>query len=337
LEQNWTESSSYAKRTDFNEYRGKKFIFGQIFSATQMTKRSTIPVHKLQEHTDQRYHLKRVDANSELARNSVLLDAHRDDHYIFLILDNGSGRMMVDFNSHVLEANSVFFVSPGQVHKYYGSDVDICGWFLAIDAGLIPDLFRNVLEDPFLVTEPLVMSESEMQPLVQCLRLVSAVEQQRESVYSRQSLYSLLASFVGIVADLYAGRCGAAEGKPGRSKMITLEFRQMVAQRFRTLKSPGEYAEALHLSLSYLNEIVKETTGFTVSYWIQQEIVLEAKRLLYYSQCSVKEIAHELGYEDHTYFSRLFKKQVAQTPGEFRGEYRGAASGAVSDGEVRMG
>ena len=54
----------------------------------------------------------------------------------------------------------------------------------------------------------------------------------------------------------------------------------------------------------------------------QQEIMLEAKRLLYHSNCSVKEIAHELGYEDHTYFSRLFKKTVGDTPGEFRRHYR---------------
>jgi len=109
--------------------------------------------------------------------------------------------------------------------------------------------------------------------------------------------------------------------------MITLEFRQLVTQRFKTMKSPADYAEAMHLSLSYLNEIVKETTGFPVSYWIQQEVILEAKRLLYYSQCSVKEIAFELGYEDHTYFSRLFKKQAGQTPGEFRAGYRGGAGG----------
>ena len=290
-----------------------------------MAKRSTIPVHKLQEHTDQRYHLERVDILSERVRDAVLMDAHRDDHYIFLLQETGWSKMMVDFSLQVLKENTVFFVSPGQVHDYKGSETDASGWFLAIDAGLIPDLFRTVLEDPFLEQKPLVMNDAEIDPLLQCLRLVSAVKQQRESVYSRQSLYSLLASFVGIVADLYAGRCVATEGKLSRSRVITLEFRQMVAQRFKTLKSPGEYAEALHLSLSYLNEIVKETTGFTVSYWIQQEIVLEAKRLLYYSQCSVKEIAHELGYEDHTYFSRLFKKQVGQTPGEFRAGHRGLA------------
>jgi AraC-like DNA-binding protein len=285
-------------------------------------------VHKLQEHTDQRYRLVHVDYHSQIVKDSVLLAAHRDDHYIFIVQETGWSRLMVDFGLQVLKGNTVFFVSPGQVHDYKGSGEDASGWFLAIDPGLIPDLFRTVLEDPFLAQKPLVMNDAEIEPLVQCLRLVSAFDQQRESVYSRQSLYSLLASFVGIVVDFYAERCGAEEGKLSRSKVITLEFKQMVTQRFKTLKSPGEYAKALHLSLSYLNEIVKETTGFTVSYWIQQEIVLEAKRLLYYSQCSVKEIAHELGYEDHTYFSRVFKKQEGQTPGEFRGESRDGSPAA---------
>ena len=88
------------------------------------------------------------------------------------------------------------------------------------------------------------------------------------------------------------------------------------------MKSPAEYAAALNLSLSYLNEAVKACTGFAVSYWIQYEVILEAKRLLYHTDYNVKEIANELGYEDHAYFSRLFKKMVVQTPVEFRRRYR---------------
>jgi AraC family transcriptional activator of pobA len=54
-----------------------------------------------------------------------------------------------------------------------------------------------------------------------------------------------------------------------------------------------------------------------------QEVVLEAKRLLYYSRLNVKEIAYELGYEDHTYFSRLFKQNTEMTPLAFRRIYHG--------------
>lgn len=110
--------------------------------------------------------------------------------------------------------------------------------------------------------------------------------------------------------------------KGPRSQTITREFRKLLAHEYKRLKSPADYAGALHLSAPYLNEAVKEATGFTVSHWIQQEIVLEAKRLLYHSPCTVKEIAYQLGYEDHTYFSRLFKKSVGKTPGDFRGQYR---------------
>jgi len=95
----------------------------------------------------------------------------------------------------------------------------------------------------------------------------------------------------------------------------------MLAMKYKTMKSAGEYASALHLSLSYLNEAVKEATVFTVSYWIQHEILLESRRLLYYGGGSVKEIAHELGYDDHAYFSRMFKKAVGRSPGGFRAQY----------------
>ena len=62
-------------------------------------------------------------------------------------------------------------------------------------------------------------------------------------------------------------------------------------------------------------------TGFPISYWIHQQVVLEAKRLLYYTNMDVKEIAFSLGYEDPTYFSRLFSKVTGISPGAFRQKF----------------
>ena len=87
------------------------------------------------------------------------------------------------------------------------------------------------------------------------------------------------------------------------------------------MKSPCQYADKLNYSLSYLNESVKSVTGFPISYWIHQQIILEAKRLLYYTDMSVREIAFFLGYEDHTYFSRLFSKVAGMSPGAFRQKF----------------
>jgi len=87
------------------------------------------------------------------------------------------------------------------------------------------------------------------------------------------------------------------------------------------MKTPAEYAESLHITPAYLNEVVKDTTGYPVSYWIHNEIVLEAKRMLFYTEQSVKEIAHILGYVDVAYFIRLFKKRTQITPLQFRQKY----------------
>jgi YesN/AraC family two-component response regulator len=84
------------------------------------------------------------------------------------------------------------------------------------------------------------------------------------------------------------------------------------------MKRPADYAEVLNISVAYLNECVKNVTGFSVSHHIQQRIILEAKRLLYHSDNSVKEIAAELGYDDYPYFSRLFVKVAGITALTFR-------------------
>jgi YesN/AraC family two-component response regulator len=76
------------------------------------------------------------------------------------------------------------------------------------------------------------------------------------------------------------------------------------------------------LSSYYLNEAIKKTTGLSVGDYIRNEIVLQAKRLLFYTNLSVKEIASSLGYDDYAYFTRLFTKSAGVSPTQFKAHYR---------------
>ena len=67
---------------------------------------------------------------------------------------------------------------------------------------------------------------------------------------------------------------------------------------------------------------MKEISGQTVSYWIQKMIITEAKRLLYFTDWTVKEIAIDLGYEDHAYFSRFFTLAEEVSPVGYRKKHR---------------
>ena len=106
-----------------------------------------------------------------------------------------------------------------------------------------------------------------------------------------------------------------------RTAIITFQFKLLLCANYQSLKRSSQYAEKLNISPVYLNEAVKTTTGLSVSECIRNEIVIRAKRLLFHTNMSVKEIALELGYEDWAYFTRMFSKASLLTPTQFRAKY----------------
>lgn len=128
-------------------------------------------------------------------------------------------------------------------------------------------------------------------------------------------------TLIGLLTSLYLEGATPVD-KLSRSEIITKAFKSALQRDFVSIKQPSAYALTLNISTSYLNECVKDTTGQPVSYHIQQRIILEAKRLLYHSDQSVKEIADTLGFEDYAYFSRLFSKATGMSALSFRNKNR---------------
>ena len=105
----------------------------------------------------------------------------------------------------------------------------------------------------------------------------------------------------------------------GSKTPLTLEnLQNAIETNFKTLHSPGDYGELLHISTKALNKASKAHFNKTLSDLIAERRIIEAKRELYLTSKAVKEIAFELGYEDEFYFSRYFKKKVGVSPQVFR-------------------
>lgn len=166
-------------------------------------------------------------------------------------------------------------------------------------------------------------SEQEALQLSACAKLVfDFFSRSEQSAQHYPILHSLASACIGMIAEIYQANEPELTQQGSRPEMITRQFRKLLNESYKTRKNPSQYASALCISLSYLNEVVKAVSGFPVSYWIHHEIILEAKRLLYYSDLSIKEIAFSLGYEDHAYFSRLFTKVTGISAVAFRRRYR---------------
>ncbi|WP_447640839.1 MULTISPECIES: AraC family transcriptional regulator [Chitinophagaceae] len=285
-----------------------------------MKPKETIPIHQIQTHLKDSFFIKQYDGLDESAHIWMNV-RHRDEYFIFLLLKNGILKMDIDFRNVSMTGPSIFYVKPGQVHNVHFLEEGL-GWTLAVEPGFLHRSHRQALENPFIDPVP-IQSKELMRTFILLEKLMQTLTAS-DATHSSQLRKDMVNSMVGLITECVPHETDITlNGNiPERSHQIYNSFRALASQHFRTIKKPSAYAEKLHISLSYLNEVVKSISGFTVSYWIHYEVVLEAKRLLFYSSLTIKEISYTLGYEDPAYLSRLFSRNAGTSPQSFRNKNR---------------
>ncbi|MDR0348580.1 MAG: helix-turn-helix domain-containing protein [Tannerella sp.] len=279
-----------------------------------------IPLHQMDTHTPPGIAFSYVETMNERGEVMIVSDkcmVHRDDYYLFLFIYAADAFLALDFEEIRIMENMVLYIRPGQVH--FVSEIRrIKGWSLAIDPVLVEKSCKNIFESRFHTQQAITLDTSALARMSETAHLLHTVMQTEPTAFSNGIILNLANVFIGTVAEQYAGRKEGVLRRNSRGMRIVHQFKELLSGNFKTVKSPVQYARMLNYSLSHLNESVKNATGFPVSYWIHQQVVTEAKRLLYYTGMDVKEIAFSLGYEDPAYFSRLFLKVTGVSPGTFR-------------------
>jgi AraC family transcriptional regulator, transcriptional activator of pobA len=105
------------------------------------------------------------------------------------------------------------------------------------------------------------------------------------------------------------------------------KFNLLVEANFKTEHTVNYYAGRLNKSPKTLSNMFALYNRKTPLQMIQERIIIEAKRLLYYTDKSVKQITYELGFEDPAYFSNFFKRHTAASPLDFRNDRDVATAG----------
>jgi AraC family transcriptional regulator, transcriptional activator of pobA len=249
---------------------------------------------------------------------------HRNDHFVTLILTSGSAELLVDFKKVIVAKDTLVFLIPGQIQKAVKFSNNSKGWIMFLDNKLVDDQSRMMIEDSLHKGPLLSPSPSDLSWYNQYFELLF-------QTYHDNSLGSLHRSAVNALAGPCIYKIASAfqansdkltgEHSP-RSIELTKKFKRLVRKHYRELKKPSDYAEMLNFSISYLNDTIKSVTGFTTTYFIQQEMLREGQRLLSYTDSSIKEIASHLGFDDPKYFNRIFSKLVGVSPGRFRNIFK---------------
>ncbi|OUL60718.1 AraC family transcriptional regulator [Flavobacterium sp. AJR] len=243
--------------------------------------------------------------------------AHRDDHYMFIIQQSGRFLLELDFNEVLMEGPSLCFVVPGQVHRYI--DCKNCkGWLVFIDNDFILKQYREIFNTYLNVQQ--VVSVQTNEPSFALLPLIETINKDKSIPLRKTLLNSAVETLTGIIISKIIESQNSKIITNSQKYATIARYKQLVNTKHKELKQVKAFASLLNISPLYLNQVSKEVTGFPASHWINQETLLEAKRLLHFTSLDIKEIAFELGYEDHTYFSRFFKKNIGITASDFRKE-----------------
>ena len=245
----------------------------------------------------------------DVASASRVRYSHRDDYYMIGMIVSGNLDCRIDFQSYAVSRPSIIILTPGQVHQFVVEN-DITGCVLAVDPRLLDEKLLHRLDQLRSFHSPVYEAEDYADFAALC-RLIS--RQKNTSVG-----INLVKAAVEIIIDSITSRTPTAESLTDRRHQLMLGFRELLNENITKQRRPGFYASLLNISTVYLNEIVQFVAGQSASDYIKNEIILLAKRELFYTSDSIKEISHRLGFTDNAYFSRLFTETVGMSPNAFR-------------------
>ncbi|AZB29936.1 MULTISPECIES: helix-turn-helix transcriptional regulator [Chryseobacterium] len=246
---------------------------------------------------------------------------HRHDFYVTVIFTKGTGIHEIDFQKYDVSEGSLFFLSPGQVHSWELSpDTDGYIFFFSQPYYEMHYVNQKLKNFPFFNSpsfpRKLQLQSTELEAMI---RLFEAIqnEHQSQNVMKQSFILSLISQiYIQSVREFSKGDEKTSATSVSYFKHYQ-DFENLLEESFTSQKSISFYASQLNISAKHLNRITQTVMQKTASEIITERVILEAKRMLIYLDEGLVEIAFRLGYEEYSYFARMFRKNTGITPSQF--------------------
>jgi AraC-like DNA-binding protein len=276
-------------------------------------------INQCDQHITMNIDIKRLE--DHLKRSKNVKFPHRHEFYNLIYITHGSGTHDIDFKRFKVQPNQLFFMNDGQIHNWDLSD-DIKGYTF-----FFKKQFYTVSEPHFALNNlpffhngvneaQMVVFEKPDALIIENLFQDMLLEQNGSKIFNESIIITLLK--IILIRSLRAYVPDYSKNTSNQNKLKIRQFEQLIEENFLNIKAVKDYAELITMSSNYLNGLCTQNLGKNAGELIRERVILEAKRLLIYTNLSICELSNTLGYENCSYFIRLFKKTVGQTPEQFR-------------------
>ncbi|KAA2239544.1 helix-turn-helix domain-containing protein [Chitinophaga agrisoli] len=250
-------------------------------------------------------------------------EPHRHTGFTITLLLSGQLTQYIDFEKHTVSAPAVILLAPDQVHQHGEEDTISESVYIHFDKDFLLAESQGMMNcwACIFYKRAIPVKAAQMQELMNFAGLIlkeyANVRPLRESI-----IRNLLNALVMACGRLPQHNIAYMQLVDSAQNRMVRQFNELSDQHFRDKTQVSNYAELLFVTPGHLNDTIKSAVGKTAKQVIDEKRIMEAKRLLFWGEHSVKEIAWKLNFEDDAYFNRFFKKHTGQTPALFQRSIR---------------
>ncbi len=250
----------------------------------------------------------------------------RIEFHQLIFVEQGSCIHRVDFEKYECKKGSLLLMYPGQVQKFD----NLAGWegYIVI---FRPEFLLSQ-ESRLIINEVDCASKLEDLPVFLQLNdkdeqiILWLIKRMFDDIHQEgnvKTLQDLLRSELQSLFNRLFLICFEPDKKQHVSSISIAQkrcktFRDLVEKNFYRYHQVRDYSKMLSYSEKSLNRSMQEISGCSAKQYLSQRIVLEAKRLLTYTDLPINLIAMKLGFEEATNFSKFFRSCEKITPSKFR-------------------
>ena len=246
--------------------------------------------------------------------------AHKIDFFALLILKEGEVVHMLDFKKHKIKKNECLIISQNQVHAF-DKDSKYDGYLILFTQDFLLNYFTKSAY--FKIVN--LFNYHIFKPKYQLnIDLQSDTEILNETYHSRLIEFKadiVSSLFAVVLLKINSQNINQINNVSSDGFELFEKYKTLVEEDYKNTRNVKDYALKLHVSYKHLNEISKKFTLNTAKGFLDDYIILEAKRKLCSTSLSIKQIAFEIGFDEPTNFLKYFKNIVGKTPLEFRSNY----------------
>lgn len=247
--------------------------------------------------------------------------AHQIEFYNLVIYTHGETEHLVDFVWHKVKKNTLVYMSKGQVHAYKFKE-GVKGYVILFTESYFKKQLAKLSDDIVirLFTSHLSSPKldiSEQSNLMNYISLLYNEFYTEGEVYNKRhiidGLYMIIFSKIEALKQHQTHHL-----KDSDRLMLFLNFQSLLKTHYSKNRNADYYAEKLNITYKHLNVVCKEIIKSTAKQYIDDFVILEAKRNLINSNIKSTELAYVMGFEESTNFVKYFKRLTGFTPNAFK-------------------